>query len=71
MTKIDQNAQRIAELEDLAVQEGITLPMPASVIALYEQAGHVVDLHSGHLVTDGGEARYSPAPALLVAGGAA
>ncbi len=70
MTKIDQNAQRITELEDLAAAEGLALPMPAPVIALHEQAGHVVDLYSGHLVTDGGEARYSPAPALLEAGGA-
>ena len=71
MTKIDQIADRIVELEELAAAEGITLPMPASVIALHEQAGHVVDLYSGHLVTDGGEARYSLGPALLVAGGAA
>ena len=47
MTRIDELAKRIAELEELAEQEGLRLPKPAGCIALYERAGKVVDLRTG------------------------
>jgi hypothetical protein len=39
--------QRIAEIEQLAAEEGITLPWPADVIAAMEERGQYVDLVSG------------------------
>lgn len=51
--------QRIADLEELATEEGITLPWPASVIAALEEQGHVVDLVTGLVVQGGAEQRVS------------
>ncbi len=59
MTKIDQIADRIVELEELAAAEGITLPMPASVIARIELVGDVVDLRTGAIIAFGSVERYS------------
>lgn len=39
--------QRIAEIEQLAAEEGIALPWPAAVIAAMEERGQYVDLTSG------------------------
>ena len=41
------NDQRIAELEELAREEGIELPLPAHMIVAYERSGYIVDLCSG------------------------
>jgi hypothetical protein len=38
---------RIAELLTLAEAEGLTLPYPPNMIIALEDAGHVVDLHTG------------------------
>ena len=38
---------RIAELTELAVNEGITLPLPVSLILWFEDRGCVVDLLTG------------------------
>ncbi len=43
----NEQAQRIAELEQLAAEEGIALPWPAAVIAAMEERGQYVDLTSG------------------------
>ncbi len=70
MTRIDDIANRIAELEDLAQQEGLRLPMPASVIALRELAGDVVDLHTGAVLVGGADVRVWPARDSHTDGGA-
>lgn len=51
--------QRIYELEQLAAEEGFTLPWPAAAIAAVEVKGHVVDLHTGMVVQNGAEQRVS------------
>lgn len=61
MTHTDRIADRIAELEELAEQEGLPLPMPAGVIALHECAGHVVDLVTGDVILGGADRRTWPA----------
>jgi hypothetical protein len=43
---------RIAELEQLAREEGIKLPYPADMIAYFENQGRIVDLLTG-FVHDG------------------
>lgn len=43
----NQQAKRIAELEQLAAEEGIALPWPAAVIAQIEAGGGYVDLNTG------------------------
>lgn len=50
----DVRAKRIEELEQLAAEEGLTLPWPAEVIAGIEARGGYVDLMSG-LVGSGSE----------------
>ena len=70
MTRIDEIANRIAELEDLARTEGLTLPMPAGVIALHECAGHVIDLHTGAVLVGGADVRVWPAGGSRTDGGA-
>ena len=47
MSTEQTNQQRIHELEQLAAEEGITLPWPASVIAGIEDRGGYVDLLTG------------------------
>ncbi len=39
--------QRVRELNELAVTEGLSLPMPAEWIATLEALGYVVDLTTG------------------------
>lgn len=39
--------KRVAELEQLAREEGLMLPMPAEMIVRYERQGKVVDLMTG------------------------
>lgn len=41
--------KRIAELEQLAREEGITLPMGAATIARHESHGRYVDLTTGSI----------------------
>lgn len=67
MIHIDELANRIAELEDLARSEGRRLSMPASVIAQYELQGAVVDLRSGNIIMGGADVRVWPAAALYTA----
>ena len=43
----DTRAKRIAELIELAEDEGITLPWPPAVIVGMEEQGKYVDLTSG------------------------
>ena len=69
MTRIDDIANRIAGLEDLARTEGLVLPAPASVIALRELAGDVVDLRSGAVLVGGADARFWPAQGSRTDGG--
>ena len=49
MTKVDP---RVHELEQLARDEGITLPWPAEVIVQMEEKGHYVDLNTGLIGSD-------------------
>lgn len=49
MTKVDP---RVHELEQLARDEGITLPWPAEVIVQMEDKGHYVDLTTGLIGSD-------------------
>lgn len=51
---------RIIELIEHAAREGIDLPMPAESIAALEDAGHVVDLVSGEIITDGADIEVTP-----------
>lgn len=51
--------QRIADLEMLAVEEGLHLPWPAEVIARLEDGGAVIDLTTGAVIVGGAEVRYS------------
>lgn len=51
-------AQRIADLLELAEAEGLTLPLPASMIARMEENGAVVDLHTGAVIPGGADVRY-------------
>lgn len=51
--------QRILELEQLAADEGFTLPWPAAVIVAMEDKGHVVDLRTGLVIQSGAEQRFS------------
>ena len=59
--------QRIADILDLAAQEGIVLPLPVELIVVYELAGHTVDLRDGRgnlarrrtAVCTGGDAVHS------------
>jgi hypothetical protein len=57
--------RRIAELNDLAAQEGLVLPLPAELIVVYELAGHVVDLVTGDVIWNGAAQRVTPSPAAL------
>ncbi len=43
---------RIAELEQLAREEGLRLPYPAHYIAWLEDRGRIVDLETGCVYTD-------------------
>jgi len=49
--------QRIFELNQLAAEEGFTLPWPAKAIVAMEAKGHVVDLRTGMVVQNGAEQR--------------
>lgn len=51
--------QRIADLLELAAQEGLVLPLPPEEIANHEVAGHIVDLVTGELITNGAEQRIA------------
>jgi len=42
-----QSDPRIIELQDLAREEGIVLPMPVDLIVYFERHGRIVDLCSG------------------------
>jgi len=44
---------RIDELYALCEAEGLELPLPVDVILELEDAGHVVDLETGHIFTGG------------------
>lgn len=41
---------RVAELEALATEEGIVLPMAADMIAFFERQGYVIDLVTGEAI---------------------
>lgn len=43
--------QRVVELEELAREEGIVLPLPVDLIAFLERQGRVVDLVTGQVYT--------------------
>lgn len=58
--------QRIAELNELAAEEGIKLPLPVELIVVYELAGHVVNLVTGDVIWNGAWQRVTPSPALYV-----
>lgn len=51
-------AQRIADLLELAEAEGVTLPLPAATIAKLEETGAVVDLRTGGVMPGGADVRY-------------
>lgn len=51
---------RVAELEALALEEGITLPYPPDYIVFLEDQGRMVDLASGEVLYS--FPRYMPAP---------
>lgn len=51
--------QRIADLLEFAAAEGITLPMPADMIARLEDGGAVVDLVTGAIIPGGANVRYT------------
>ena len=51
--------QRIFELEQLAADEGFTLPWPAAVIVAMEAKGHVADLRTGMVVQNGASDSFS------------
>lgn len=50
--------KRIQELLDLAISEGLTLPMSPEAIIRLEDAGHVVDLATGAVVVGEGDRPY-------------
>lgn len=43
---------RVIELEALAREEGITLPMPAETIVYHESQGRIVDLETGQVYSN-------------------
>ena len=47
-----QSDPRIAELQDLAREEQITLPMPVDLIVYFERHGRIVDLMTGVVYAD-------------------
>lgn len=47
--------ERIAELEDQAAEDGITLPMSPEKIVALEDQGHVVDLITGQVIKGGAD----------------
>ena len=51
--------QKIQELIELAEAEGITFPHPPKTIVRMEELGHVVDLHTGAVIINGADQRYS------------
>ena len=51
--------RRVAELNALAAEEGLRLPLPAHYIATLEALGYVVDLLTGEW-TDADGVRYMP-----------
>ena len=53
--------QRINELEALATEEGIQLPSSAELIALFEEHGFYMDLHTGRMGIDAERIRVTPA----------
>lgn len=57
------HTQRVADLLEWAAAEGLTLPLPADVIARLEETGAVVDLVSGAITPGGADHRYSLTPA--------
>lgn len=56
---MSSRAQRIADLEMLAAEEGLRLPWPAAVIAALEEQGHAVDLATGMVIQNAGDQRIS------------
>ena len=51
-------AQRIADLLELAEAEGLILPLPASLIARMEESGAAVDLRTGAILPGAADVRY-------------
>lgn len=51
-------AKQVADLEALALEEGITLPWPAEAIARLEATGAVVDLHTGAIYPGEADVAY-------------
>ncbi len=45
----EQVDPRVQELEQLAQEEGIRLPMPVEMICYFERQGKVVDLETGQV----------------------
>jgi hypothetical protein len=60
---------RIAELVELAEAEGLTLPYPPEMIIRMEDAGTVVDLHTGAVEIGGASVRYDPTAEALARDG--
>lgn len=55
-----KHAPRIADLEALAVAEGIALPFPPALIAALEDHGHLIDLVTGRFIQNGANHRVYP-----------
>lgn len=55
---------RIDELYALCEAEGIVLPLDVAEILALEDAGHVVDLRTGHILTDGAHYTVHVTPVL-------
>lgn len=55
---------RIDELYALCEAEGIVLPLDVAEILELEDAGHVVDLQTGHILTDGASHTVHATPVL-------
>ena len=50
--------ERVQELVEWATRLGLKLPRPAQEIVALEEQGHAVDLESGDILWNEGEARY-------------
>lgn len=50
--------KRVADLLELAAEEGLTLPLPAEVIARLEATGATVDLVTGAITPGAADHRY-------------
>lgn len=52
-------SNRVQDLINWALEEGIELPLPAETIARLEEGGAVVDLLTGAIIPGGADVRYS------------